>query len=413
MRRFLIYLTLTAAMMMLGSAALAGQTENIDLDCESGRVEIFVTIDPPDGPPVAASRWFDVVQSTGGSFCLLEGTANGGGSFDLFHFFDDTPLTTLGISTDMCAGQADFGYTVSVRVQTIQPIILRLLDEVEFNLPAEAFLLEPITGMITDNLMCPGMYSLTFDHTLELPEFEFDALRSEQMELRLTDTLGEARFACAGSLSVSGNSEDDQGNEDSAFAEGTIDDGGFEAGGCTSSGLVDGDAQASGEILDQGNGSYTVTVTADAFAAQPVGYAGSCFIGVFGNGIILSLEQPKTFSMINTGSGSVSFTPTTGSIVDDTLSPGRYAIDFDASATIGAGQTMASGSINWTLELRAPGCNAADVAPPIGSLDFSDVIAFLAAYGSSEAAADLAPPIGVWDFTDVLAFLVAFGTGCP
>jgi hypothetical protein len=29
------------------------------------------------------------------------------------------------------------------------------------------------------------------------------------------------------------------------------------------------------------------------------------------------------------------------------------------------------------------------------------------------SAADLAPPVGVFDFTDVITFLGAFGAGCP
>lgn len=55
----------------------------------------------------------------------------------------------------------------------------------------------------------------------------------------------------------------------------------------------------------------------------------------------------------------------------------------------------------------------ADVAAPIGALDFSDVLAFLGAFGSMDPLADLAPPMGTFDFSDVTAFLGAFGAGCP
>lgn len=58
------------------------------------------------------------------------------------------------------------------------------------------------------------------------------------------------------------------------------------------------------------------------------------------------------------------------------------------------------------------GCPA-DLAEPLGVLDFSDVVAFLSAFGSMEALADLAAPFGVWDFSDVVAFLASFGAGCP
>ncbi len=59
------------------------------------------------------------------------------------------------------------------------------------------------------------------------------------------------------------------------------------------------------------------------------------------------------------------------------------------------------------------GCSAADLASPFGSLDFSDVSAFLVALAANEPQADLAEPFGSYDFSDVVAFLSAFGAGCP
>ncbi len=65
------------------------------------------------------------------------------------------------------------------------------------------------------------------------------------------------------------------------------------------------------------------------------------------------------------------------------------------------------------IVLTSAGCNPADLAEPYGALDFSDVLAFLTAFGSAEPLADLAPPTGVFDFSDVIAFLTGFGAGCP
>jgi len=58
-------------------------------------------------------------------------------------------------------------------------------------------------------------------------------------------------------------------------------------------------------------------------------------------------------------------------------------------------------------------CNAADLAEPFGALDFSDVVAFLGAFGAMAPEADLAEPFGSFDFSDVVAFLAAIGAGCP
>ncbi|MEZ6242697.1 MAG: VCBS repeat-containing protein [Phycisphaerales bacterium] len=74
----------------------------------------------------------------------------------------------------------------------------------------------------------------------------------------------------------------------------------------------------------------------------------------------------------------------------------------------------ASGDVSVVLNAcDAGGCNEADLAEPFGTLDFSDVIAFLTAFGTMGAPADLAEPFGTWDFSDVIAFLGAFGVGCP
>ncbi len=66
----------------------------------------------------------------------------------------------------------------------------------------------------------------------------------------------------------------------------------------------------------------------------------------------------------------------------------------------------------FRMDPAAPDCPA-DLAEPAGQLDFSDVAAFLTAFGSMDPAADLAEPFGSLDFSDVSAFLTAFAAGCP
>ncbi len=73
----------------------------------------------------------------------------------------------------------------------------------------------------------------------------------------------------------------------------------------------------------------------------------------------------------------------------------------------------ASSTPTFVYTPSTPACNAADLSPPRGVLDFSDALVFLGAFGSGGAEADLAEPLGVLDFSDALAFLTAFGDGCP
>ncbi len=92
----------------------------------------------------------------------------------------------------------------------------------------------------------------------------------------------------------------------------------------------------------------------------------------------------------------------------------------DAGSVIGTFDSVvvtdANAEIVYTptsVIVQVTGCNGADLALPLGTLDFSDVVAFLSAFGSMNAAADLAPPFETFDFSDVVAFLTAFGGGCP
>ncbi|MCC5822293.1 MAG: formylglycine-generating enzyme family protein [Phycisphaerales bacterium] len=55
----------------------------------------------------------------------------------------------------------------------------------------------------------------------------------------------------------------------------------------------------------------------------------------------------------------------------------------------------------------------ADLAPPFGVLDATDLAAYLDLFQSGDAAADLAEPFGVINFFDLAAYLTAFNAGCP
>jgi len=125
-------------------------------------------------------------------------------------------------------------------------------------------------------------------------------------------------------------------------------------------------------------------------------------------------------------------TPTTVSIVDahdnDGAGQGGCEAVYVGQLRIDAGATLLTGgcrvyyqSLVLNGDVDDPGnlvqisasCGVADLAEPLGELNFSDVFAFLVAFGSMGPAADLAAPFGVFDFSDVFAFLVAFGAGCP
>ncbi len=84
----------------------------------------------------------------------------------------------------------------------------------------------------------------------------------------------------------------------------------------------------------------------------------------------------------------------------------------DGPIEVGLFRPGAQGSFVVTGPVPGIAC-VADLAPPAGVLDFSDVAAFLSAFGTMSPEADLSEPFGSFDFSDVAAFLTAFGAGCP
>ncbi len=108
-----------------------------------------------------------------------------------------------------------------------------------------------------------------------------------------------------------------------------------------------------------------------------------------------------------------------------------FVADFRASLALGPGLDLAEdGNVYLEVGLDAPdgsttnidaiirlelpaACSPADLAEPFGQLDFSDVVAFLTAFGAMAPGSDLAVPYGAWDFSDVVRFLTLFADGCP
>ncbi len=159
-----------------------------------------------------------------------------------------------------------------------------------------------------------------------------------------------------------------------------------------------------------------VPVTADLFSFASVATALSGTVvaagSVFGIGDI-----NETIDLASQG---VFDAPADGMITSDgttvTLDGGVITFTGSSEVVPGLATMDVVGTVTFVATGPAPapaGCNAADLAEPFDTLDFSDVVAFLTAFGSMDPAADLALPTGVFDFSDVVAFLGAFGAGCP
>ncbi len=139
------------------------------------------------------------------------------------------------------------------------------------------------------------------------------------------------------------------------------------------------------------------------------------------NNLDLEVVTPATTYLGNVFTGGSSSTGGSADIRNNVemvhtiaTSTGTYTARIKATA-------VNSGTQGYALVIRGKvsedfgpqPCNGADLAEPFGSLDFSDVTAFLVAFSTMGAEADLAAPFGQWDFSDVTSFLVLFGGGCP
>jgi len=184
-----------------------------------------------------------------------------------------------------------------------------------------------------------------------------------------------------------------------------------------------GPADVLGEVLfDDGIAALTAPVSLDvvdvegAVLGAPTAYSYGRTISRDDPALI---ELPSTFSDdLSTASWQVSATPAQASLLN-TTGPYRVLIpdsDAEGSDTLQFSVTTPSGAsatATITISYEASEPCPADLTAPFGTLDFSDVLAFLVAFSTGSPQADLALPMGVFDFSDVLAYLGAFAAGCP
>ncbi len=65
------------------------------------------------------------------------------------------------------------------------------------------------------------------------------------------------------------------------------------------------------------------------------------------------------------------------------------------------------------LRIDATACSSADLAEPLGTLNFFDIVAFVDLYNTGDPGADLAEPFGSLNFFDVAAYIDLYNAGCP
>ncbi|MEM1186741.1 MAG: GC-type dockerin domain-anchored protein [Planctomycetota bacterium] len=83
----------------------------------------------------------------------------------------------------------------------------------------------------------------------------------------------------------------------------------------------------------------------------------------------------------------------------------------DAATSSGSGYALVGGF--WGAVSQAGPCNSADLVPPFGVTDLSDVDAFIPAFLAADPSVDFVAPFGIVDLSDLDVFISAFLAGCP
>jgi len=93
--------------------------------------------------------------------------------------------------------------------------------------------------------------------------------------------------------------------------------------------------------------------------------------------------------------------------------PGEYVVRVRGTAVNQGTQGFAVVITGDVAENSDPGCSAADIAEPFGTLNFFDISAYITAFNAGDDAADLAAPFGTLNFFDISAYIGLFNAGCP
>ena len=174
-------------------------------------------------------------------------------------------------------------------------------------------------------------------------------------------------------------------------------------------------------IFDDGTSAISAPVQLDidhaagSVAGAPIAYA---YTRTVSPNFPALLELPSTFSdALTDATWTVTTPPAQATLLNasgpyrvirpDANASGVDTLEFSVSTPSGVSSTA-----TITIVYTATPCPA-DLAAPFGTLDFSDVLAFLIAFSTMSPDADLAEPLGVFDFSDVIAYISSFAAGCP
>lgn len=95
-------------------------------------------------------------------------------------------------------------------------------------------------------------------------------------------------------------------------------------------------------------------------------------------------------------------------LVETIFTPGDYLIQISGDTTNNIQRYLLQMFVG-----SAGNCSAADLAAPLGTLNFFDISAYISLFSAGDAAADLAAPFGTLNFFDVSAYITIYNQGCP
>ncbi len=139
------------------------------------------------------------------------------------------------------------------------------------------------------------------------------------------------------------------------------------------------------------------------------------------NNLDLELDSPFGFQLLgNVFSGGFSNTGGTADAINNVEMirmanplPGDYVVRVRGAAVNTGQQGYAVVIAGDVTENNFPGCSAADLAEPYGTLNIFDIQAYIGLYNAQDDSADLAAPFGVFNIFDLQEYINQYNIGCP
>lgn len=126
-----------------------------------------------------------------------------------------------------------------------------------------------------------------------------------------------------------------------------------------------------------------------------------------------STNGGSTWTNVDTFTANSSWDTVEFRVSDFVSTSGTLRVRFGSSDNPNGSITESGVDAFKVIDVVCSTACAADLAEPIGTLNFFDISAYIALFNAGDPAADFAAPFGTINFFDISEFIAQFNAGCP